>query len=352
MFYVNPDVAGLYRIFDQNARNNYIRMDLNENPGGLPEEFIRKVLAGITPEIVSKYPEQLAFTRKLAMHLGCEVSNVCLTNGSAEAIRYILQAFTSHGGKIISVAPSYAMYEVYSNMYGRNHVSVQYNDDLSFDVDNIIREITPDTQLVIIVNPNNPIGDAYTYEDMDRIIEAARKNEATVLIDEAYHYFYPNSFIRYALENEHVFVTRTCSKLFSLAGCRLGYAVGKPDGIALVQKLCTPHNINAFGMAFAEAILDTPGMLQSLIDEQLKGKKYLIDKLRELGYEVNAKEGNFIFVKPRTDADLLVARMKDEKRILIKSYKGIGRLGNCLRISTGTQDVMEKFVNALTELDK
>ena len=352
MYYVNPDVANLYRIFDQNARDNYIRMDLNENPGGLPDEFIRKVLAGITPETVSKYPEQLAFTQKLAEHLGCGVENICLTNGSAEAIRYIIQAFTSPGGRIVSVSPSYAMYEVYSKMYGRKHVPVMYNEDLSFDVNNIIKEITPDTELVIVVNPNNPVGDAYTYDEMALIIEAAKKNEVTVLVDEAYHYFYPNSFIEFALKNEHVFVTRTCSKLFSLAGCRLGYAVGKPDGIALVQKLCTPHNVIAFGMAFAEAILDTPGMLQSLIDLQLQGKKYLVDKLRELGYEVNAKEGNFIFVKPKTDAYILVARMKEEKRILIKSYKGIGCLGNCLRISTGPQAVMEKFVNALTELDK
>lgn len=351
MYYVNPDIINLHRVFDQNARDNYIRMDLNENPGGLPEEFIAKVLSRITPEIISKYPEQLAFTKKLAAHLGCEVNNICLTNGSAEAIRYIIQAFTSPGGKIVSVTPSYAMYEVYSNMYGRKHVPVQYNEDLTFDIENIITHITPDTELVIIVNPNNPVGDAYTYEEMEEILDAAQKNQATVLIDEAYHYFYPNSFIKYALTNEHVFVTRTCSKLFSLAGCRLGYAVGRPSGISLVQKLCTPHNINAFGMAFAEAILDAPGMLQSMIDIQLQGKKYLVDKLCKMGYEVNAKEGNFIFVKPKTDADVLVDRMKNEKRILIKSYKGIGCLGKCLRVSTGPQEVMEKFVNALTELD-
>lgn len=352
MYYVNSDIVNLYRIFDQNARDNYIRMDLNENPGGLPEDFIRKVLSEITPEIVSKYPEQLAFTQKLSKHLGCDVNNICLTNGSAEAVRYIIQAFTGPRGKIISVTPSYAMYEVYSNMYGRKHVPVNYNDDLSFDIDNIIKEITPDTQLVVIVNPNNPVGDAYTDDEMNRIIEAAKKNEATVLIDEAYHYFYPNSFINYALENNHVFITRTFSKLFSLAGCRLGYAVGKADGIALIQKLCTPHNINAFGMAFAGSILDNPRMLQNLIEIQLEGKKYLINALCELGYEVNAKEGNFIFVKPKTDADLLVARMKTEKRILIKSYKGIGSLGNCLRISTGPKEIMERFIDAIKEIDK
>ena len=352
MYYINPDIVNLHRIFDQNARDNYIRMDLNENPGGLPTEFIQKVFAEITPETISKYPEQLAFTEKLAAHLGYAVNNICLTNGSAEAIRYIIQAFTSPNGKIVSVAPSYAMYEVYSKMYGRKHVPVAYNNDLSFDTQNIINEITPDTELVIIVNPNNPVGDAYSEQEMEQIIAAAQKNEATVLIDEAYHYFYPNSFLKYALENEHVFVTRTCSKLFSLAGCRLGFAIGKPEGIALVQKLCTPHNINAFGMAFAAAILDTPGMLQSMINTQLEGKRFLVESLRELGYEVNAKEGNFIFVKPKTDADTLVARMKTEKRILIKSYNGIGCLGNCLRISTGPKEIMKIFIDALIALDK
>lgn len=352
MYYVNPDLVNLHRIFDQEARDNYIRMDLNENPSGLPEEFIRKVLSDITPEIISKYPEQLAFTKTLANHLGCNVDNISLTNGSAEAIRYVIQAFTSPGGRIVSVTPSYAMYEVYSKMYGRTHVPVKYNDDLTFDVENIIKEITPDTELVIIVNPNNPVGDAYTDEEMERILSVAKSNNATILIDEAYHYFYPKSFIKFALENDHVFVTRTFSKLFSLAGCRLGYVVGKPSGVAIVQKLCTPHNINAFGMAFANAILSTPGMLDSLINIQTQGKRFLVDSLRNLGYEVNAKEGNFIFVKPKTDADMLVSRMKEEKRILIKSYKGIGSLGNCLRISTGPQEVMEKFIDAIMELDR
>lgn len=352
MYYENPDVVNLYRIFDQNARDNYIRLDLNENPGGLPAEFIDKVLKGVSPELVAKYPEQLSFTEKLAGHVGCEVENICLTNGSAEAIRYVIQAFTSPGGKIISVTPSYAMYAVYSKMYGRNHVPIGYNDDLTFDIENIVSAITPDTELVILVNPNNPVGDAYSDEEIQKVLRAARKNEATVLIDEAYHYFYPNSFVKYALENDHVFVTRTFSKLFSLAGCRLGYVVGQPKGVSLIQKLCTPHNVNAFGMLFAEAILETPGMLQKLIEAQVNGKQYAVDKLRELGYEVNAKEGNFIFVKPKTDADQLVTKMKEERRILIKSYNGIGSLGNCLRVSTGSRDIMDKFVQALVDLDR
>ncbi|MDQ9823570.1 aminotransferase class I/II-fold pyridoxal phosphate-dependent enzyme, partial [Acinetobacter sp. 163] len=87
-----------------------------------------------------------------------------------------------------------------------------------------------------------------------------------------YFYFYPNTVINFALENDHVFLVRTFSKLFSLAGCRLGYCVGKADGIELVQKLCTPQNVNAFGIKFAQAIIEKEGMIDQLVKEQLEGK--------------------------------------------------------------------------------
>lgn len=352
MYYLNENVKDLNRIFDQNSREGYIRMDLNENPGGLPEEFIAKVLSEITPEFISKYPETLEFTEKLGKFIGAEVDEICLTNGSAEGIRHIIEAYTQPGGKILSVDPSYAMYKVYANMYGREHVAVHYNDDLTIDVDKIIDAIKPDIDLVVVLNPNNPVGDVYSYEDMDRIVEACKRAEATLLIDEAYYYFYPNSFVKYALENDHVFLTRTFSKLFSLAGCRLGYVVGQAEGIAMVQKLCTPHNVNAFGIKFAQSIIETEGFIDELVAKQIEGKEYLVKTLREKGYTVNAKEGNFVFIKPHLPADEVVRRMKEEKRFLIKSYKGIGNLDDCLRVSTGEKAIMEKFIEALVDVDK
>ncbi len=352
MYYLNENIENLERIFDQNARDGYTRMDLNENPGGLPKEFIQKVLDSVDQEMISKYPEQLRFTQKLGKFIGAEVEQICLVNGSAEGVRYVIEAYSRPGGKILSVDPSYAMYKVYAGMYGREHVAVHYEDDLTMDIDKVIAAITPDIDLVIVLNPNNPMGDVYSYEEMDRILEACKKNECTLLIDEAYFYFYPNSFIKYALENDHVFLTRTFSKLFSLAGCRLGYVVGQAEGIKMIQKLCTPHNVNAFGMKFAEAIIDTDGMIDALVAKQLEGKQYLVDALRERGYKVNAKEGNFIFIEPKTDAAEVVRRMKEEKKFLIKMYNGIGDLKNCLRVSTGEKAIMERFVAALEEVDK
>lgn len=351
MYYLDPKVEHLYRIFDQNERKDYLRLDLNENPGGLPEEFVKKVLEGITPQFVAQYPETLHFTEVLADCLGTDISHLCLVNGSAEGIRYIIQAFTSQDGRIVGVVPSYFMFQVYSEMYGRDFVKIPYNEDLSMDVDNIIAELTDDTQLLILLNPNNPMGNVYTDEEFERIFKVAQEKQITILVDEAYHYFYPKTFIKYALEGEHVFITRTFSKLFSMAGCRLGYVAGWPEGVKMVQKMCTPHNTNAFAMRFAEAILTTPGMVDQLISNFTEGRRYLVEWLDAHRYPHKGEAGNFIFIKPKTDAQTIVDRMKAEKKILIKTYAGVGEFGDCLRVSIGEKKYMEMFTTALEELD-
>lgn len=352
MYYLDSKIENLYRIFDQNARKDYLRLDLNENPGGLPQEFINKVLSDVDSRFVAQYPETLQFTEKLASFLGTDIQHLCLVNGSAEGIRYIIQAFTSPNGRIVGVVPSYFMFQVYSEMYGRNFVPVPYNEDLSMDINHIIDALTDDTQLLILLNPNNPMGNVYSEEEFNKILIAAKKHEITVLIDEAYHYFYPKTFIKYALEQEHIFVTRTFSKLFSMAGCRLGYVVGWPEGVKMVQKLCTPHNTNAFAMKFAEEIIDNPGILQELIDKFNEGRNYLLNMLDANGYQHKGDAGNFLFIKVKTDASQIVKRMKEECKILIKSYEGVGEFGTCLRVSIGEKKYMERFLTSLFEIDK
>ena len=351
MYYINPNVENLYRIFDQNERKDYLRLDLNENPGGLPEEFVKEVLSDVTPQLVAQYPETLHFTEVLADYLNTDIEHLCLVNGSSEGIRYAIQAFTGEGGKIVGVVPSYFMFQIYSEMYNRVFVKVPYNEDLSMNIDNIIKELTDDTQLLILLNPNNPMGNVYSDEEFEKILAEAKNKEINVLVDEAYHYFYPKTFMKYALEDEHVLVTRTFSKFFSMAGCRLGYVAGWPEGVKMVQKLCTPHNTNAFALKFAEALLTNPEMMDFLKNDFIEGRSYLVDWLDANGYLHKGEAGNFIFIKPKTNAERIVERMKDEKKILIKTYPGVGKFGDCLRVSIGNKQIMEKFTAALQELD-
>ena len=351
MFYVNENVRDLNRIFDQNERKGYLKLDLNENPIGFSQEFIDEVLSQVTPEFIAQYPETKEFQQKLAKFLGVQPDQLCLTNGSAEAVRYIIEAYSRPGGKVVGVKPSYAMYEVFSKMYGREFVGLQYESD-RVNVDKLIELIQPDVDLLVLVNPNNPMGDVYTDEEFERLIQAAQANEVTVMIDEAYHYFCDKTFIKYAIEYNNVFVTRTFTKMFGLGSGRLGFAVGQADGIAMIQKLCTPHNVNAFGMLFAEAVIDREGMLDEMIAKQKDGKQYVIDELTRLGYTVSSGEGNFIFVKTNTDATDVMNRMKEEKKILIKTYSGIAGMGKCLRVSTGERAAMQQFIEGLLDVDK
>lgn len=352
MYYLDNNLRDLKRVFDQNGRSGYLRLDLNENPGGLDEDFVKEVLGKVTPELIAQYPEDEELTKMLASYLGTTPDHLVLTNGSAEAIRYVIQAFTAPGGNIVGVVPSYFMFQVYAQMYGRNFAAVPYTDDLRMPVDNIISLLTDGTQLLILLNPNNPMGNVYSDTEFAEIMSACRKMEISVLIDEAYHYFYPKTFMQYALEERHVFVTRTFSKMFSMAGLRLGYVVGAPEDIEFVRRLTTPHNTNAIAMLFAKELVSRPEMIEEMERRFHEGRNWLICSLDQNGYLHKGEAGNFIFIQPKTDASTVVARMKQEKGILIKSYTGVGELGDCLRVSIGERKFMERFMNALLELDQ
>ena len=123
------------------------------------------------------------------------------------------------------------------------------------------------------------------------------------------------------------------------------------EGVELVQKLNTPHNVNMFALRFARAIMERPGMLEGMIAEQREGKELLVGKLESRGYDFLSSEGNFMFIKPFRDASEIVRRMKDEKGILIKEYGGIGAFGDCLRVTTGPRASMGRFAQALFEID-
>ena len=213
-------------------------------------------------------------------------------------------------------------------MYGRNFVPVPYTEDLEMPVSRILEYLTEETELLILLNPNNPMGNVYTEEEFQEILKACKEKEITVLIDEAYHYFYPNTFMHYALTERRVFVTRTFSKLFSLAGCRLGYVAGHP-----------------------EEILENPKILSDLISHFEEGRAYLLQALEEHHYPYKGEAGNFLFIKPRRGAEEIVKKMKEDYGILIKSYPAIGKLGTCLRVTIGEKKYMERFMKALLELD-
>lgn len=363
--YVKPWIKEIVRIGGQQGRAGCLRLDMNENPGGLPEGFVEEVTRELTPEYLAMYPEESRMLGLLAEYLTEETGikqeagtpmeitgdNLCLTNGSDMAIRYLFEVFAHQGSTVVTVAPSFEMYRIYSLVFGLNHRPVLYHEDFTLPVEEILAAIGEDTDIVVLLNPNNPIGRAYTDEEFSRITGKAAQVGALVIVDEAYHYFYKKTFVPQALKKEHVVVIRTFSKLMSMAGCRMGFMVANPELIGYVKHVRPSFEVNTIALKFGERLLAQPGLIDRMQQEAQEGKTYLVDTLRRRGYEVMEREGNFIFVRPKyRTAKEVAKRLESEKKVLVKSY-GAPLLKDYLRISTGARPYMEQFLQALDEVD-
>lgn len=356
--YVKPCIKDIVRIGGQQGRKDFLRLDMNENPGGLPTEFVEAVKAELTPEYLTMYPEESRLMILMAEYLSkennCKVApeNLCLTNGSDMSIRYLFEVFAEPGSRVVTVAPSFEMYRIYSLVFGLNHTPVMYHDNFTLPVSEIVDAIDEDTDIVVLLNPNNPVGRAFTEAEFSQITERAAAVGALVIVDEAYHYFYKSTFMNQALMMEHVVVIRTFSKIMSIAGCRLGFMTANPGIINYVKRVRPSFEVNSIAIKFAEKLMEHPEVIDHVLAEALQGKEYLVRELKAHGYQVIEQEGNFIFFYPKNRTAVeLAAALEAERRILVKTY-GAPLLKDWIRVSTGASTYMKSFLEALYEVDK
>ena len=350
-YYVNENIKNCFRIFSEEGRSAYLRMDMNENPEGLPKPFVDSVLAEITPEYLATYPEPGHFCRKYAGLLGISPEQVCATSGSDTAIRYVMETFVGKGHKVVTVTPTFEMYRVYCNMFGYQHVGVPYDNDLQIKVEDILDTIDAETDLVALLNPNNPVGRAFTEAEVRMVAEKAAACGAVLVIDEAYHYFYPNTFIRLIDEYDNLLLLRTFSKLFSIAGCRLGAVIGNAQLIEYINHVRSSAEVNNVALLFGERLVEHPEIIDELVGIEKEGRRYLIGELEKHGYTYHDQDGNFLFIEPKTDSAEVARKLKEEHKVLIKRY-GNPLLCKYIRISTGSKAAMSKFMRAFLEADK
>lgn len=349
-YYVNENIKNTHRIFPNQGRYSYYRYDMNENPEGLPKEFVDTVLKEITPEFLSTYPEPDQFLNKYSAYIGVKYENILATNGSDMAIRYLLETFGEKGKEVVTVTPSFEMYGVNCSILGLKHVPVSYEKDLTININKIVEAITENTRVVVLLNPNNPIGNVYTEDELKTIVEKAKLVGAVVIIDEAYHYFYPQTFLNYAISEENVILLRTFSKLMSIAACRIGVIISNPKIIEYVKKGKLTFDVNSIALLFAERIVEQPQLIQKLIDIENDGKEYTLESLKKHGYECRDCRGNFIFVKPYHDAKQIAAKLEKEKKVLVHPY-GNELLKDYIRVSVGSRNAMSIFLDAFYEVD-
>ena len=349
--YINPLIKNLERKYPDNNRNNIVRLDMNENPGGLPLEVVESVKSKLTPEFFSTYPDKTPLINSLAKFHGISTDNIAITDGSEMALKYIFEVFGKPGSNFVSVFPTFEMYGVYANMYGLNHKKIDVTKDFNIDVDQLFECIDGNTSIVSLLNPNNPVGRPYTDDEFRLVAEKTKSTGSLLIIDEAYHYFYEGTQMSLLKEYDHIIVTRTFSKLFSIAACRIGYAISSAKIIKMINNARPTFDTNAIALLFANELINNKELTQKLIATELEGREYLMDELDKAGYEYVYQGGNYVTIKVQTDSKTVAKRLLIEKKISIKT-SGYDILKNYIRVTTGDVKYMELFIEALLELDK
>lgn len=349
MYYVNPYIKDLYRVKYHDERGSVLRLDMNENPEGLPADIYCEIMKKITPEYIATYPQKDKLADLLAQHNEIASGNISITAGSDEAMRLIFQCFGEAGKELVTVTPTFEMYDVYSKMYGMNHIMVDYNKDYTVNSQKILSAINDNTGMIILLNPNSPIGFAYSETEVREIIQKAQTVGAMVIVDEAYHYFYASTFLPMIKEYDNLLVLRTFSKLFSIAGLRIGYVSGDSVLIDYIEKAESTFNVNNVAILFATELIQNQELIANLIETEKEGRQWLTLQLKNAGYQYCSMEGNYVLFYPRRDSKELVAELK-EKNIWIRDY-GKGILQGWIRVSTGSIDCMKRFWEAFIEID-
>lgn len=350
MYYVNPHIQKLERVKFHVSRRGVLRLDMNESPTGLPEAFVKEIRQRITPEFLATYPEQDALKELLAEKLERRTNEIAITAGADEAMRLIFQCFGEPGKKLFTAAPTFEMYGVYAKMFGMRHEAAQYDESLELPLSKLMERIDANTTMAVLLNPDSPIGTKRSRADIERLAAVAKKQNALLLLDETYNGFGDTKSSVDLVEHcENLLILRTFSKLWALAGLRIGFVVGAPEWIRCIENASSTFNVNSVALLFAEALLKRPEIAAHLQATEAEGHAWLADELRAAGYPVHSEGGNYLLFRPRCDSKQLVAALK-QRGVWIRDYSA-GAIRGWVRVSTGAKAAMERFWRELKETD-
>jgi histidinol-phosphate aminotransferase len=326
-----------------------VKLDAMENPYRLPEALREEVGHLVSTLPINRYPDPSApeLKRRLRERFGIpDGCGLLLGNGSDEIIQIVAHALARPGAALVAPEPSFAMYRMNAVIARMRYVGVPLNRDFTLDLGRLLDALAEHRPAVVfLAYPNNPTGNLFPEEQVERVLEAA---PGLVVLDEAYHAFAGKTFLPQLARRPNLMVMRTVSKL-GLAGVRLGYAAASPAWIEQLDKVRPPYNVSVLAQAVAERMLAHLGVLQGQADRIKAEREAMFGRLRDLrGVEAFPSDANFILVRV-PDADALDARLRDRK-ILVRNLHGSHPLlANCLRLTVGTPGENELLLAALAE---
>ena len=327
------------------GERNGVRLDFNENTSGCSPRVLQR-LRSLTAEELASYPERQPVEVAVAQWLGVGPRQVLLTNGVDEGIHLLAETYLGSNTEALIAVPTFSMYEIYAAATGAPVVTVQSDDEFGFPVTKLLERITPATRLIAIANPNNPTGTVVARADLLAIASAAP--DAAVLVDEAYFDFYGESVMADIDRFPNLFVARTFSKAYGMAGMRVGILAGTAEQIAFVKRVASPYNVNAVALAcLPDAIADL-SYVASYITAVRKNRERLEEELDALGLKYWTSHANFVLVRIGAAHATFVTAMR-ERGILVRDRNTDPGCAGCVRITIGTDQQTDILLIALRE---
>ncbi|MCW4153792.1 histidinol-phosphate transaminase [Halomonas sp. 18H] len=328
----------------EQPRERLIKLNTNENPYP-PAPGVEAALREFSADHLRRYPDpdSRALREALAEELGVESQQVFVGNGSDEVLALAFQAFFGHGRPLEMPEVTYSFYPVYCRLFDVTRRALPLDDQWRVDLE----AFTTDSSGAIFANPNAPTGHGHDRQAIRGLL--SRVTDSVVLIDEAYADFGGESAIPLVAEHDNLLVTGTFSKSRSLAGLRLGYAVGSRElieGLERVKDSFNSYPIDSLASAVGIASLEDRQHFEACREAVITTRERTRERLESLGFHALPSKANFLLVSHASlDAAQLFVGLR-ERGILVRHFN-TEMLNDYLRISIGTEDEMDTLVEAL-----
>ena len=333
---------------EQPKLNNLVKLNTNENPYG-PSPNVLKALKAEAADTLRLYPDPNSDALKAAIahtyHLNA--NQVFVGNGSDEVLAHVFQALLKHDKPLLFPDITYSFYPVYCGLYDIEYQTIPLAADFSINIEDYLKP----NGGIIFPNPNAPTGIPLALAQIEKLLQ--NNAQSVVVIDEAYVDFGTESAVGLINQYPNLLVTHTLSKARSLAGLRVGYALGSPELIEALIRVKDSFNsypIDRFASAGAIAAMQDVGYFEKTCSQVMATRESLVKRLVGLGFEVLPSGANFIFAKhPMREGAELTAKLR-EHNIIVRHFKTPSRISPYLRITIGTEDQSQVLLNALSEI--
>lgn len=333
---------------EQPKINNLVKLNTNENPYG-PSPKVLEALQKEAADTLRLYPDPNsdALKKAIAEYHGLSVNQVFVGNGSDEVLAHTFNALLKHDLPILFPDVTYSFYPVYCGLYEINFETVALSNTFEIQVDDYFKP----NGGIIFPNPNAPTGRVLSLSEIERLLKA--NQDSVVIIDEAYIDFGGESAVKLVNQYPQLLVVHTLSKSRSLAGLRVGYAIGHPDLIDALHRVKDSFNsypLDRFAQAGAIAAMQDKAYFDKTRQQVITTREKLVSELQGMGFEVLPSGANFIFARhPAHEGEVLANQLR-AKNIVIRHFKKPAKIAQFLRITIGTDIECQALVEALKSM--